>query len=66
MVRVPFPSPSANVRHPLPGSLVQPGHLIDEFRPIAMLEVEKRVEAPVQVVGEIGDLAPQLVLRVPD
>jgi hypothetical protein len=48
----------------LPCSLVQVAHLPQQLDPVAVLEVEQRVEAPVQVVSEVGDLLPQLVVRV--
>src|SRR5437867_457230 len=47
--------------HLLPGTFVQVGDGGQQPGPIPMLEVEQRVEAPVQVVGEVGDLAPHLL-----
>jgi hypothetical protein len=49
----------------LPGAFVQGAHLLQQPDPVAVLEVEQGVERPVQVVGEIGDLLPQLVVGVP-
>jgi hypothetical protein len=48
----------------LPRALVQPAYLLEQPDPIAVLKVEQVVEVPVQVVGEVGDLLPQLVLCV--
>jgi hypothetical protein len=45
----------------LPGPLVQVADLLQEPDPVAVFEVEQPVEAPVQVVREIGHLLPQLV-----
>jgi hypothetical protein len=49
----------------LPCPFVQRAHLLQQPDPVAVLEVEQDVEGPVQVVGEIGDLLPEFVLRVP-
>jgi len=49
----------------LPCPLVQTAHLLQQPDPVAVLEVEQDVELPVQVVGEIGDLLPELVVCVP-
>jgi hypothetical protein len=49
----------------LPCPFVQVAHLPQQADPVAVLQVEQRVERPVQVVGEIGDLLPQLVVGVP-
>jgi hypothetical protein len=49
----------------LPGTLVQLGDLLEEPDPVAVFEVEQPIETPVQVVGEIEDLPPDLVDRVP-
>jgi hypothetical protein len=48
----------------LPSALVQPADLLQQPDPVAVLEVEQAVEGPVQVVREVGDLLPQLVVRV--
>jgi hypothetical protein len=48
----------------LPGSFVQRGDLSQKPDAVAVLEREQFVEAPVQVVREIRDLLPELVLRV--
>jgi hypothetical protein len=48
----------------LPRALVQPTDLLQQPDPVAVLEVEQPVKIPVQVVGEVGDLLPQLVLCV--
>jgi hypothetical protein len=49
----------------LPGAFVQGADLLQQPDPVTVLEVEQGVERPVQVVGEIGDLLPQLVVVVP-
>jgi hypothetical protein len=48
----------------LPRALVQSAHLTEQQDPVAVFEVEQAVEVPVQVVREVGDLLPQLVLCV--
>jgi len=48
----------------LPCALVQTADLLEQPDPVAVLEVEQAVEGPVQVVREVGDLLPQLVVRV--
>jgi hypothetical protein len=48
----------------LPRALVQTGHLVQQPDPVTVLQIEQTVEIPVQVVREVGDLLPQLVLRV--
>jgi hypothetical protein len=48
----------------LPCAFVQSADLENQPDPVAVFEVEQAVEAPVQVVGEVGDLLPQLVGRV--
>jgi hypothetical protein len=48
----------------LPSTLVQTTDLLQKPDPIAVLEVEQAIEVPVQVVREIRDLLPQLVVRV--
>jgi hypothetical protein len=48
----------------LPSPFVQAAHLLQEADPVAVFQVEQPVEIPVQVVGQKGDLLPQLVLRV--
>jgi len=49
----------------LPSPFVQVAHLLQQPDPVAVLEVEQGVERPVQVVGEVGDLLPELVVCVP-
>jgi hypothetical protein len=49
----------------LPGAFVEGAYLLQQPDPVTVLEVEQAVERPVQVVGEVGDLLPQLVLVVP-
>jgi hypothetical protein len=48
----------------LPCAFVQAAHLLQEPDPVAVFEVEQAVEVPVQVVGEEGDLLPELVVCV--
>jgi hypothetical protein len=48
----------------LPSALVQTADLLKQTDPVAVLEVEQAVEGPVQVVREVGDFLPQLVVRV--
>jgi hypothetical protein len=57
--------PSANAPRSFPRSLVQPGDLVDQPGPVGVLEVEQRLQLPVEVVGQVRDLSPQLLLRVP-
>jgi len=45
----------------LPCALVQAGDLREEPDAVAVFEIQQRVEAPVQVVREVGDLLPDLV-----
>jgi hypothetical protein len=45
----------------LPRALVQAGDLFEEPDPIAVFEIQQGVEAPVQVVRQVGDLLPDLV-----
>jgi hypothetical protein len=45
----------------LPGTLVQVADLFQEPDPVTVFEIEQPVEAPVQVVRQVGDLLPQLV-----
>src|SRR2546430_2120993 len=45
----------------LPRTLVQAGDLFEEPDPVAVFEIQQGVEAPVQVVREVGDLLPDLV-----
>jgi hypothetical protein len=49
----------------LPCPFVQVAHLLQQPDPVAVLEIEQGVERPVQVVGEVGDLLPELVVCVP-
>jgi hypothetical protein len=49
----------------LPRAFVQPGDPLQQTDPIAVFEIEQRVETPVQVIGEVRDLLPDLVDRVP-
>jgi hypothetical protein len=48
----------------LPCAFVQAAHLLQEADPVAVFQVEQPVEIPVQVIGQEGDLLPELVLRV--
>jgi hypothetical protein len=57
--------PSANAQRSFQCSLVQPGDLVDEPGPVRVLQVQQRPEVPVEVVGEVGDLSPQLLQWVP-
>jgi hypothetical protein len=45
----------------LPGTLVQVADLLQEPDPVTVFEIQQPVEAPMQVVRQIGDLLPQLV-----
>jgi len=54
------PRVSATV-HSLPRAFVQVADLAEQPDPVAVLEVQQPVQVPVQVVGEIGHLLPQLV-----
>jgi hypothetical protein len=51
--------------HPLPRPFVELTDLLEQADPVAVLEVEQGVERPVQVVRQVGDLLPDLVLVVP-
>jgi hypothetical protein len=48
----------------LPGTSVEARHLAQQTDPVTVLETEQAVEVPVQVVAEVGDLTPQVVLVV--
>jgi hypothetical protein len=52
---------SAIQQHPLQCPLVQPSDLPQQARAVAVLQVEQSVEAPVDVVGQIRDLLPEVV-----
>jgi hypothetical protein len=45
----------------LPDAFVQPADLLQEPDAVTVLELEQPVEVPVQVVGQVADLLPQLV-----
>jgi hypothetical protein len=49
----------------LPGAGVQVSDLTQQPDPVRVLEVEQAFEIPVEVVGEIGDLLPQVLVGVP-
>jgi hypothetical protein len=48
----------------LPCAFVQAAHLPKEADAVAVFQVEQPVEVPVQVVGQEGDLLPELVVCV--
>jgi hypothetical protein len=48
----------------LPCALVQRADLLEQADAVAVLQVEQPIEVPVQVVRQVGDLLPQLVVRV--
>jgi hypothetical protein len=48
----------------LPCAFVQAAHLPQEADAVAVFQVEQPVEVPVQVVGQEGDLLPELVVCV--
>jgi hypothetical protein len=52
---------SAIQQHPLQRPLVQHGDLPQQARAVAVLQVEQSVEAPVDVVGQVCDLLPEVV-----
>jgi hypothetical protein len=54
-----------STEHPLPRPFVEFANLFEQANPIAVLEIEQRVERPVQVVRQVGDLLPDLVEVVP-
>jgi hypothetical protein len=60
MVRTSLP-----IHDPLPGPFVQHGDLPKKPDPVAVFECEQLIEAPVQVIRQVADLLPELVLRVP-
>jgi hypothetical protein len=45
----------------LPCAFVQATDVPQEPDPVAVFQVEQAVEAPVQVISEVGDLLPQLI-----
>jgi hypothetical protein len=45
----------------LPRALVQAGDLLEQPDPVAVFEIQQGVQAPVQVVRQVGDLLPDLV-----
>jgi hypothetical protein len=49
----------------LPRPFVEFADLFEQANPVAVLKVEQRVERPVQVVRQVGDLLPDLVEVVP-
>ena len=59
VTRSPSKPSLVDIAQRLPGPLVQLGDAGDQARPVGVLQVEQRVEIPVQVVGEVGDLVPQ-------
>jgi hypothetical protein len=46
---------------PLPEFLVEAADLLEEPDPVAVFEVQQVVQPPVQVVGQVRDLPPELV-----
>jgi hypothetical protein len=52
--------------HSFPRPFVEAGHLVDHPAAIAVLQVEELVEVPMEVIGQVGDLLPELAFRVPD
>jgi len=50
--------------HSLPCAFVQSAHLAQQPDPVAVLQVEQLVEAPVQVIRQVGDLLPQFLVGV--
>jgi hypothetical protein len=48
----------------LPCAFVQAAHLPQEADAVTVFQVEQPIEVPVQVIGQEGDLLPQLVLGV--
>src|SRR6478752_1034519 len=55
---------SSGTEDRLPGAVVEVGNRSDQSGSVSVSEVEQAVEVPVQVVGEVGDLVPQGLLRV--
>jgi hypothetical protein len=56
--------PLANSFYPLPCTLVHFSNLFDQPTPVSMLQIEQCFEVPVEVIGEISHLDPQLVWGV--
>jgi hypothetical protein len=50
--------------HSLPRPFVEFADLLQQPDAVAVLQVEQRVEGPVQVVRQVGDLLPDLLGRV--
>jgi len=48
-------------QHPLQCPLVQVGDLPEQAHPVAVLEIQQTVQAPMDVVGQIDDLLPQII-----
>jgi hypothetical protein len=48
----------------LPRALVQPGHLAEQPDPVAVFEIQQGVQPPVQVVRQVGEFLPDLVLGI--
>jgi hypothetical protein len=48
----------------LPCAFVQAAHLPQEADAVTVFQVEQSIEVPVQVVGQEGDLLPELVVCV--
>jgi hypothetical protein len=48
----------------LPCPFVQAADLLQQPDPVTVLQVEQAIQIPVQVIGEVDDLLPQLVLCV--
>jgi len=48
----------------LPCAFVQSAHLLEETDAVTVFQVEQPIEVPVQVIGQEGDLLPELVVCV--
>jgi hypothetical protein len=55
---------SQGTSDPFHRTRVQGRNLFQQAQPVTVLEVQDGAETPVQVVAEVGDLLPQLVVRV--
>ena len=50
---------SSGIEHRLPRAFVHVGHQADQSSPVGVVEIEQPIEIPVEVVRQVGDLAPQ-------
>src|SRR5581483_5792520 len=57
--------PLGILAHRLPGPFVEGSHGAHHPYSIEVFQVQQVVQRPVQVVGQVGDLLPQRVRRVP-